>query len=148
MVAGIYAIEHSASGKRYIGSAVSFERRWRKHRAQLRGGGHHSVALQRAWDKYGEAAFVFKKLLVCAGRHLLLYEQRALDVMRPAYNSAKVAGSSLGLIRSLATRAKISANHRGHPMGEETKAKIAAYRTGRKHSLETRLKMSQSQRAS
>ena len=46
--AGIYAIENKVNGKVYVGSAVDL--------------GHHSLKLQRAWDKHGAASFAFAPL--------------------------------------------------------------------------------------
>lgn len=55
----IYAITHSDSGKQYIGSSVNYRDRWRKHKYELRHNKHHCQYLQNAWNKYGEAAFIF-----------------------------------------------------------------------------------------
>lgn len=113
--------------------------------------------MQRAWNKYGEAAFEFKKLLVCAKADLLWFEQRALDSLKPAYNICKVAGSVLGYRHTeeakaaAAQRATGNTHRRGRkesaeycerakasrakrkdgPLSEETKAKIAAAHLGR-----------------
>lgn len=32
---GVYVIEHTATGRRYVGSAVSLSKRWKEHRRQL-----------------------------------------------------------------------------------------------------------------
>ena len=88
---GVYVIENGVNGHRYIGSAVSFKKRFREHHRQLSEGRHHSRYLQRAWDKYGADAFRFKPLLYCDRHNLIGYEQNAMDVMRPEYNIAPVA---------------------------------------------------------
>lgn len=157
MITGIYQITNLRNGKSYVGSAVRFNSRWRLHKTQLAEGKHHSVVMQRAWDKYGEAAFEFKKLLVCAKADLLWFGQRALDVLKPAYNICKVAGSVLGYRHTDEFKAEASARAAGntHRRGrkespeyceqakrsramrkncahsEETKAKIAAAHRGR-----------------
>jgi DNA adenine methylase len=59
---GIYEIANRVNGKRYIGSAAYFNKRWSQHRHQLRRGTHHCAHLQRAWTKYGESEFVFRVL--------------------------------------------------------------------------------------
>lgn len=56
---GIYTITHTASGKAYVGSARSIQRRWKRHITDLNCERHHSVKLQRAWAKYGADAFQF-----------------------------------------------------------------------------------------
>lgn len=164
MNTGIYQITNLHNGKSYVGSAVSFRNRWREHLRQLANGDHHSKVMQRAWDKYGEATFEFKKLLVCAKSDLIWFEQRAIDALQPAYNICKVAGSVLGYRHTeeakaaAAERAKGNTNRRGRKESpeyceqakrsralrkncahsEETKAKIAAAHTGKKMSEEAK----------
>ena len=58
----IYQIRNKINDKCYIGSAVKILDRWWLHKKMLRNGNHHSVKLQRAWDKYGENNFAFEHL--------------------------------------------------------------------------------------
>lgn len=159
---GIYEIVNTVNGKRYIGSAVSFKNRWGQHRKHLRRGAHHSAPLQRAWNKYGEAAFKFLPILTCAKSMLLFYEQQLLDKVKPEYNVALTAGSALGVKRSpesrakmsaakkgkargphtIETRLKIGAAHRGVPLSEQHKAKLSAAHIGKVLSVEARAKLS------
>lgn len=163
MNTGIYAIQHVESGKRYIGSAVNFTERWGSHRHHLRRGTHHSRHLQSAWNKYGEAAFAFTKLLVCAKEHLLMYEQRCIDGYdsfnrKFGYNAAPTAGSCLGMKHTEATKAKLRERNTGRVASAETRAKLSKVhlgrkmpewfgefvrkmKTGTKHNEETRAKM-------
>lgn len=53
----VYAIVNSVNGHRYFGSSSSARRRLWKHLLDLRHLRHHSVVLQRAFEKYGESAF-------------------------------------------------------------------------------------------
>lgn len=157
MNTGIYQITNLQNGKCYVGSAVSFRKRWKEHLRQLSNGDHHSTVMQRAWNKYGETAFEFKKLLVCAKADLIWFEQRAINALQPAYNICKVAGSVLGYRHTDEFKAQASARATGntHRRGrkespeyceqakrsramrkncahsEETKAKIAAAHRGR-----------------
>ena len=139
MQTGIYEIRNAANGNRYVGSAVNFATRWSVHRVQLRRGTHHSPHLQASWNKHGEGAFEFRKLLVCKKSDLLMYEQRAIDVLSPAFNVAKVAGSCLGVKRSPETKAKLSALKIGntHTLGyrhtPEALAKLSAGKIGNTH---------------
>lgn len=131
---GIYEIVNVVNGKRYIGSAAKFRNRFAVHRHGLRAGTHHSQKLQRAWLKYGEAAFSFRVLLLCAPENLLLYEQILLDALAPEYNICRIAGSILGVRWS-----------------DEARAKVASTRSndhfrGRRHSPETLALMSAAQR--
>ena len=107
----IYAITHTKSGRRYVGSCLNASRRWLEHRSQLRNGRHHCDHLQHAWDKYGSDAFVFSIL-----EHLTTNESvgRAKAELRAiaqseCYNS-RIANLGLtNFINSPATRAKINA---------------------------------------
>lgn len=156
MNTGIYQITNLQNGKAYIGSAVRFRKRWKEHLRQLTNGNHHSKVMQRAWNKYGEAAFEFKKLLVCAKADLLWFEQRALDALKPAYNVCKVAGSVLGYRHTeeakaaAAERATGNTHRRGRKEPKEVGARISAGRkgkgVGRVLSEETKAKIGAAQR--
>lgn len=152
MITGIYQITNLHNGKSYVGSAVRFHSRWRLHKTQLAQGKHHSVVMQRAWNKYGEAAFEFKKLLVCAKADLIWFEQRAIDALKPAYNICKVAGSVLGYRHTdeakaaASERATGNTHRRGRKESPEYCARISAGRKGkglgRVFSAETKAKIS------
>jgi group I intron endonuclease len=136
---GIYAIQHLATGRQYVGSSVSVEDRWLRHKRDLRKGLHHSAFLQRAWDKYGPDAFGFVILETCASPDLLAREQLFLDTLRPAFNEAKIAGNCLGVKHG--------------PMPAERRAKIALAQRGvskpssrRPKSAETRERMAEAAR--
>ena len=96
---GIYAIVNKLNGKRYVGSAKVLSKRKREHFARLKKGNHHSTALQHAWDKYGEGAFVFDVLLTCSPESLLAEEQAEID-KKSEYNMTIAAGSCLGRVLS------------------------------------------------
>jgi len=141
MNTGIYEIVNTVNGKRYVGSAKDFKKRWGGHRAQLKKGRHHNRHLQSSWNKHGAAAFAFRKLLVCSPENLLMYEQIAIDATAPEFNVEKVAGSSIGCIRTPETRAKIAAKAIGRVWTEESKAKLSANTKGRKLTEERRQKL-------
>lgn len=154
---GIYLIENRATGCRYVGSAINIDKRWKEHRRGLDGGYHHSRRLMRSWRKRGPSAFVFRPLLFCDVDMLLFFEQRAIDTMRPEYNSSPTAASQLGVRRSDETKAKNAEaarrtkNFQGRRHSEETKARISAAKTGvkaGKYSLERVEKTAAAMRAS
>ena len=58
----VYRITNGINGDKYIGSAVDEYKRLRLHISQLRSGAHHSIRLQRAYNKYGEGVFVVDAL--------------------------------------------------------------------------------------
>lgn len=177
MNSGIYQIRCKESGNLYVGSAVDFNNRWKMHLHLLNRGKHHSRHMQAAWIKYGESAFEFERLLICERKDLLMYEQIVLDAMSPEYNTAKIAGSCLGLRHSAETKAKQAAakfgnkntlgyRHtpealkklrekqlgvpsptKGTRRSPEAIAATAAAHRGRKRSPETRLRISLAQQA-
>ena len=51
MTIGIYEIYNIKNHKRYIGSSINIERRWSEHLRSLNSNTHHSIKLQRAWNK-------------------------------------------------------------------------------------------------
>lgn len=59
MARGIYKIINVVNNKFYVGSAVDLKRRKARHFSELRTGKHNNRHLQAAWQKYGEAAFIF-----------------------------------------------------------------------------------------
>ena len=60
--AGIYCIRNKVNDKRYIGSSLNIEERFKKHKQRLRNKKHINKHLERAWHKYGENNFEFSIL--------------------------------------------------------------------------------------
>jgi group I intron endonuclease len=108
---GIYRIINKVNNKCYIGSAINIFGRFATHRNQLRDNKHHSVYLQRSWNKYGEDNFVFERVEYCEKNILLIREQYYIDLLTPEYNMCKIAGSSLGMKGTLESNQKKSDNH-------------------------------------
>ena len=146
---GVYEITNLQDGRAtsYVGSSADVRRRWRDHVLMLRGGRHHNLHLQRAWDKYGEGAFSFCVLeQVADEKDLLEREQcflaRAFEV-GGTYNIAQDATASmLGHAFSEEHRRRMSKAQMGNQawLGrrhtEETKRKISKALTGRRLSKE------------
>ncbi|SRR5216683_7072770 len=138
---GIYKITCTANKKVYIGSAVDLRRRKNEHFRALRQNRHHSLHLQRAWNKYGEAAFVFEVLEYVLPMSLTAREQFWLNKLKPfgrrGFNIAHEAGSQLGMKHTPETCEKVRQAHLGnkHCLGrklsEETRRKIAQAHEGR-----------------
>lgn len=78
-VSGIYKIENKVNGKIYVGSSKDIKNRWMQHKRELNKNTHHSVKLQRAWNKYGEENFEFSILEECAEDKRLYLEQYYID---------------------------------------------------------------------
>src|SRR6476469_2853915 len=121
---GIYRITCTSNGRIYIGSAVNLRGRWRVHSHHLRHDTHHSITLQRAWNKYGEEAFAFDVLELVLPAFLLEREQYWLDTLLPfddnGYNINRTAGSRQGMQVSLAAREKLRLANLGKKQSEET----------------------------
>lgn len=144
---GIYIIEHTASARRYVGSAVDLENRLAAHRSLLRADKHKNRYLQAAWRKYGEDAFVFGFLEFIQHKEELVPAEQAwidaLNCVAPhGFNLAPKAGSSLGVVHSDEYRKRISEIKRGNTYrlgmrhSEETKRRISEKSRGRKQSPE------------
>lgn len=136
---GIYEILNLRNGKRYVGSAVDIEQRWREHRWGLNGQRHANRHLQSSWVKHGESAFSFRIIELCEPGLLIEREQAEFERSKPEYNICPVAGSSLGRPHTEEAKAKIGARLRGKPRNPEVVAAIAEKRRGVKrppeHSL-------------
>ena len=140
----IYRIQNVINNKGYVGSAMSKEARWREHHTQLRNNKHHSILLQRAWNKYGEDQFVFEVIEILDNptkKMLLEREQYWIDFYDAAnpdkgYNILSKAGSRQGVKASEETKEKLRISHLGH---KPSKAAIEACRQamlGKKKSKE------------
>lgn len=57
-MSGVYQIYNTVNGKRYIGSSIHIEQRFKEHLRNLRANKHVNAHLQSAWNKYGEHSFV------------------------------------------------------------------------------------------
>jgi predicted GIY-YIG superfamily endonuclease len=148
MAAGIYSIRNKINGKQYIGSSKSIRQRWSAHRSELRAGAHHSAALQRAWDKYGEDAFEFLVLELVEDELARLARETALIAAnrtadgRNGYNCLAIGGSPAGYTHTEETRRRMSEGQLKIPL--EVRLSYCRSFTGREHSEETKAKMSAS----
>jgi group I intron endonuclease len=93
---GIYAIVHSESGKRYIGSAIKMSRRIQEHKRGLNGNKHPNRYLQAAWIKYGSDSFGFFVVEYCVESKLLQKEQFYINE-RAEFNLSPTAGRTTGV---------------------------------------------------
>ena len=89
-VSGVYAIE-STDGRMYIGSSVNIEKRWSEHKSRLRNGRHANQILAGEVASNGLDSLQCRVLIRCAPENLRLYEQRAIDAMKPALNVLQTA---------------------------------------------------------
>jgi group I intron endonuclease len=138
--AGVYRIRNVVSGRAYVGSAVNVDRRWAMHRHLLNSGKHHSLLLQRSWQKHGASAFAFEFLEeVASAGDLIAREQHWIDECHSAdpktgFNISPIAGSRLGTKHGpeaiAKMRAKSSKGKKRPPFAPEHRAAISASRMG------------------
>lgn len=70
ILCGIYCIENTVNGKKYIGLSRDINRRWLEHRSELNRGDHVNVYLQSSWNNHGEDAFKFYIVELCSSEEL------------------------------------------------------------------------------
>lgn len=146
MATGIYIIENKINKKYYIGSTTqSFERRFYHHKLNLRRGTHHSIRLQRAWDKYGEDNFIFDILEeypkeCCASMEQWWITMTGCYSPNVGYNICRQVGTTLGYRYSPEQKKHISEALQGkfskekHPMWGKKRPPTTL---GYKHTLES-----------
>ncbi len=137
--AGIYKITCIPTKKIYIGSAVNLRRRRKEHFSDLRCNQHVNSYMQRAWNKYGEGAFVFEVWELVLPMSLSAREQYWLNKLKPfgrkGFNIARDTTSpTLGRKRSPETIEKMRQANLGNK-----------HALGRKHSPEAIERMRQVQ---
>lgn len=91
---GVYKITNLTNGKMYIGGSVDINGRWQTHKSSLKNHKHHSLHLQRSWDKNGANNFEFSIIEECKEDEILDREQYYLDTFKTyekenGYNIAK-----------------------------------------------------------
>ncbi len=131
MTGCVYLISNTVTGAGYVGSSVRGEHfRWKRHRRDLLNGTHHSRHLQRAWNKYGESAFVLLRLESESSPSMLLeLEQAHLDFRlfnfprSMTYNVLTNVAAPYGRKISEETRQKMRRSHLGRKQTREQHAK-------------------------
>jgi group I intron endonuclease len=143
---GIYQIRNVVTNKLYIGSATSIRQRVYWHIRNLNNNKHHSILLQRSWNKHGHYSFEFKVLEECSIDLLEQREQFYLDwfeCYKPdkGYNIYNIVGSPRGRKLTEEHKLKISKGGKGLKKSKETKAKQKIYSLNRsKEHIENRNK--------
>lgn len=129
MKSGVYKITNVINNKCYVGSSQNVLRRWSEHKRELLNNRHHSIILQRSYNKYGLTNFVFKVLEYCPIDTLVIREQYYLDILKPKYNILKFAGSALGHIVTEKTKLKMSLKKKGIKCSDLHRQNIAIGRS-------------------
>lgn len=129
IIGGIYKIENLVNGKCYIGSSVSLNKRLHLHRCHLWKNQHHSIKLQRAWNRYGADSFSMLVVEIVADKTCLIArEQWWIDhenCIALGYNIAPTAGSCLGRKHTEDTRAKMSLSAKGRVISYQARIRMS-----------------------
>jgi group I intron endonuclease len=106
----VYKIENIITGDCYIGSETNDNSRWRQHISRLRRNCHHSIYLQRAFNKYGEINFVFSLIEVGINDNIILLqrEQHYIDTENSKYNMCRIAGNTSGILKTKEQKDKLA----------------------------------------
>ncbi len=148
----VYAIKNTLNGHRYVGSSNCHERRFADHRKMLMAGRHHCAHLQRAWNLYGEDAFVFEAMEIVAVPSILrAREQFWTDATPKAerYNSAPDARRGPGMAgkrHSEESKKLIRSKRLLQPITARMLSALRGAHAGHSHSAESRARMSESAR--
>lgn len=123
-ISGVYEIRNILNNHRYIGSSVNILKRFGEHLRMLTHNNHHSIYLQRAWNKYGKNKFEFNILETCESIKdtILFLEQKYLD-LNPEYNTCKNARNTQGVIFTEERKRKIGVANSKRIIKEETRIK-------------------------
>lgn len=124
---GIYSWVNNTNNKRYVGSATNLYTRLSRYYHFNYLNRNKNTSIVKALLKYGYDNFSIEILEYCSKTQLLTREQHWMDKLKPEYNIALIAGSTLGVL------------HR-----PETKKLLRSLALDRKVSVETRQKMSTS----
>ena len=134
---GIYLIINLINGMIYVGSAVDFIDRWRRHLKDLNRNLHPNNHLQFAWNKYGPDAFQFTIVEIVEDIFKLIeMEQLWINASncfdrKIGYNICKIADNRKGIKNSEETNKKISLSNMGRVVSNETRDKIAEAHRGK-----------------
>ena len=137
---GIYRRNNLITGKSYIGSSISLNKRFSIYyslSSLKRNITKGSSSIYNALLKYGHSKFSLEIIEYCKPNLLIKREQHYIDLIKPEYNILKIAGSKLGSKHSETTKVQMSINNTGknHPF------------FGKNHSLESRIKIGESLRS-
>lgn len=79
---GVYKITNVLNGKVYIGSSVNLEKRLNHHKGCLKNNKHKNAHLQRAYNKDGEASFIYEVIEYCDSEFNFEREQYWMDLTK------------------------------------------------------------------
>lgn len=153
---GIYCIENTANGKRYIGQSINIEKRIYQHKYNWKKADFNETCgenrpLWYAIKKYGESSFNIYLLHACTKDELnyleTLYIQKFNTLASEnGYNILKDGFSRRGTHHTEETKIKLSLSNTGKKRTQETKEKISISKLGVPRSKDAIEKMAASKR--
>jgi len=143
-IISIYKIQSRKYPNRYyIGSSINVKKRWNHHLNDLRNNVHHSIKLQRHYNKYGESDLEFIILVGCDKDRIIEMEQYFLDACNPYFNCCPTAGTCTNMVRSQAAIDKQRKSMLGKKWTVEARQRFSELRKGIPKSEEHRRKLSE-----
>lgn len=95
---GIYKIKSKLEeNKFYIGSAVNIVNRFNIHKYTLKNNKHKNCIIQNYFNKHGNV-LEYEIIEFCKKEDLIKREQYYIDILKPKWNIAKIAGNTLGVV--------------------------------------------------
>lgn len=140
---GIYSI--CLNNEYYIGSSYYIEQRYRSHLLALKKNKHHSIYLQRVYNKYNGEGISLNIILVVDDKNdLVKIEQYYINLLKPLYNMSPTAGSPLGTKHTEQSKQNMSNAHKGIKWSEhQMKLEVERMKLFR-HTEESKNKMKES----
>lgn len=86
---GIYCIQNTITGNKYIGQSVNCTARFQKHKADLALNVHWATVMQEEYNEYGKKSFKAYTLLACLPKHLNYLEAYFINLYKPTYNETE-----------------------------------------------------------
>lgn len=144
---GIYCIENTVNGKKYIGKSVNIPYRLTGHKWALSKNRHSNSYLQRSYNKYGLQNFKFYILEECdkdtlSDREIYFIKKYKTKNKMYGYNLTDGGEGTLGHARSDESRKKTSVSNTGKVRSDDVKEQMSIRAKSRLHTDEENKKIS------
>ena len=143
---GIYLLTNLLNKDQYVGQSIDLGKRFTKYFTLSYLKNKNTLVISRALIKYGYANFSISILEYCDKDILNEREQYYMDIIKPVYNTLKIAGSSSGYKHTQESKDKRSLSLKGKYTGtnsllygrthtEQTKELMSSMRKGQDNSF-------------